>query len=183
MQTIHAIYTKRVTNPVSWLIRWTIPQSRFFFSRSSHVMVVDGDHAIEAHMLYGVRRVPLAKALKGATIVKEALYPVKDAGRGLAWFRSQICTYVPNPPKGMPKWAQALVAVVQRLRHNNYDFKGAFGLGLAPNRDWQDPAAWHCYEGLARALREAGLDVFSDSGFITETTLLSIRHSQPRGLA
>lgn len=176
MQELTVIFTKRMSNPISWLIRWAIPQTRLYIARSSHAMVLDGDHVIEAHMLYGVRRVPLADAIKGATVVGAARYAVRDAAKGCAWFRSQICTYKPAPPSWLPKWAQAGVAVIQRLLHNNYDFKGALGLGMAPNRDWQDPVAWHCYEGVARALLEAGLDVFADTGFITETTLLAVRH-------
>lgn len=177
MQQITVIFTKRMLNPISWLIRWAIPQTRLVIARSSHSMVVDGDHVIEAHMLYGVRRVPLADAIKGATVVGTINYPVVDAEKGRAWFRSQICTYRPTPPSWLPKWAQAAVGAVQRMIHNNYDFKGAMGLGLAPNRDWQDPIAWHCYEAVARTLREAGLDVFADTGFITETTLLAVRNT------
>ena len=176
MQTIEVIYTKRNFNPISLMIRYMIPTSRVSMARSSHGMAVDGDHVIEAHMLYGVRRVPAAVALKGATVVRRAAYPVDDAERGLAWFRSQVCTYQPEVPAWLPKWAQAVVWFVKMIRHNNYDFKGALGLGFAPHRNWQDPSLWTCYEGLARTLLEAGLDVFSDAGFITETTLFSIRH-------
>jgi len=178
-QYIHVIFTARLFNPLSWLIRWMVAPSKVSFSMSSHSMVVDGSYVIEAHMIEGVRRVPRDVALKGARVVREAYYPVPDAEAGLAWYRSQLCTYQPTFASWVPKWVQAVLALPLKMLHNNYDFKGAFGMGLAPNRDWQDPSEWSCYEGVAGTIKAAGLDVFSDWGYVTETTLWSIKHTVP----
>jgi len=71
------------------LIRWTLPQIRFKIARSSHSIVVDGGHNIVATMIYGVRRIPIDVALKGAKVVQEAAYPVEDAERGLTWNKNR----------------------------------------------------------------------------------------------
>lgn len=175
-QYIHVLYTARLWNPLSWFIRWMVGPSKLSFQRSSHGMVVDGDCVIEAHMIDGVRRVPRAVALKGARIVREAYYPVKDAEAGLAWYRAQACSYKPQFASWVPKWLQAVLAIPLKVAHNNYDYKGAFGMGFAPDRDWQDPSEWSCYEGVAGTLKAAGSDVFSEWGFVTETTLWTIKH-------
>jgi len=178
-KSIKVIFTRRTFNPMSLLIRWMVPRSRTTLAGSSHSMVVDGDtgHVIEAHMLDGVRRVPIATAIKGAKVVRIAVYEVADAKAGLDWWRSQICQYKPNLPRWMPAWLQAPVGVVLRLIHNNYDFKGAVGIGIAPDRNWQDPINWSCFEGTARTIKEAGSDVFAESGYMTETILLAVKHS------
>jgi hypothetical protein len=177
-QHIRVIYTAKLFNPVSWLIRWMVGPSKVSFTRSSHGMVVDGVYAIEAHMIFGVRRVPLTVALHGATVVLVADYPVDDAEAGLGWFRSQVCTYIGRRPAWLPKPLQELVALVDLVLHNNYDYKGALGLGIAPDRNWQSPDNWFCYEGIGRALKEAGLNVFAELGHITEGVLLAIRHCE-----
>lgn len=175
MQTIRLIFTKRPKNPISWLIRWAIPQSRFLMARSSHCFVVDDKHAIEAHMVYGVRHVPLSVALEGAVIVAECSYPVSDAERGLSWARSQVCLYEPNLPAWLPKFVRFPLEVFLRMKNNNYDFAGAFALPLEPNRDWEDPSLWHCYEFGAKTIKEAGFDAFSDSHFVTELALFAVK--------
>jgi hypothetical protein len=181
MQTLRVIYTKRRWNPVSWLIRYMLPMSRMKLARSSHAMVVDGEHIIEAHMIYGVRRVPHDVALAGAIIVKDVHYAVPDAEAGLAWFRSQVCTYEPILPDWLPAWLRKAVEIVLRVWHNNYDFKGAIGVAIAPDRDWQNPVSWFCYEAIARMLKAAGLDVFADTGYVTELTLLTINPQMNTG--
>ena len=178
-QYIPVIYPARLWNPLSWFIRWMVGPSKLSFQKSSHGIVVDGDHAIEAHMVYGVRRVPLAVGLKGATVVREAYYPVPDAEAGLAWYRAQQCTYQPQFAAWVPGWLRSVLAIPLHLLNNNYDFKAAIGMGFAPDRDWQEPDKWSCYEGCAGAIRNAGSDVFSEWGFITETTLWSIKHVVP----
>jgi hypothetical protein len=175
-QYIRVIYTARLWNPLSWLIRWMVGPSKLSFQKSSHGIVVDGDSAIEANMIYGVREVPLAVAIKGARIVREAYYPVRDAKAGLDWYRGQKCAYVPQFKAWVPGWLRKVLEIPLYLLNNNYDFKGAFGMGFAPDRDWQDPSKWSCYEGCAGTITAAGSDVLSDCGFITETTLWSIRH-------
>lgn len=173
---IHIIFTARLWNPFSWFIRWMVGPSKMAFQRSSHGIVVDGDNGLEANMVYGVRSAPLSEIVKGAKIVRQAFYPVDNAEAGLAWYRAQACTYAPQFASWVPAWARKLLDVPLRMWNSNYDWEGVFGMGFAPDRDWQDPSKWSCYEGCAGAIKAGGLDVFSDSGFITETTLWSIKH-------
>jgi hypothetical protein len=100
--SIQIIFTKRKWNPFSWLIRWALPRSRFSLALASHSIIVDGAYAIEAHMLYGVRRVLLEVALEGLTEVARRDYAVPDAQGGIEWARKQV--------------------------RKGYDWKGAFGL-------------------------------------------------------
>lgn len=148
MDTLRAIFTRRDFNIASLGIRWMVPRSRLAIAESSHVLAVDGDHAIEAVMLHGVRRVPLDVALRRASIVSVVDYQVPDARQGLAFGRSQI-------GKG-------------------YDYKGAAGLGLSPDRRWQDPQNWFCYELFAAMLAEAGRNLFVDHAHVTGSMLLSV---------
>lgn len=149
MNTLQVVFTKRAWNPISWLIRWAIPRSRFSLSLQSHCMVVDGDYMIEAHMLHGVRRVTHDVALKGLTIVKRVDYEVPDAEAGIAWARNQVGAA--------------------------YDWSGAFGIALGVDRDWKKPGWWFCYEIAAGAITNAGRDVFADTGHITGSILLAIK--------
>lgn len=179
MQYMKLIYTARVWNPFSWVIRWGIPTSRFALANSSHVMVDTGEGSIiEAHMIGGVREVPADVALKGAKVVAVRYYPVRSVEDGLAALRSQLCTYEPKLPRWMrhlPKFVRTGVETVMRMRRNNYDFKGAFGMSLAPGRNWQDPSNWHCYELAAFGLKGAGFVGLAEfAAFITETVLLGI---------
>jgi len=149
MSTITVIFTKRQWNPVSWLIRWAVPRSRFALALSSHCLIVDGDHVIEANMIHGVRRVPTEVGMAGLTVVKTVDYSVQDAEAGLVW---------------------------GRLRDGEkYDYPGAFGIAIRVDRDWAEPGRWFCYELAAAVLKAAGRDAFAYAGYITETTLLSIK--------
>ena len=178
MQYMKLIYTARVWNPFSWVIRWGIPTSRFSLAKSSHVIVSAGDTVIEAHMIGGVREVPADVALKGAKVVTVRYYPVRSVEDGLAFMRAQLDTYEPKLPRWtrfLPKLARSGIETVMRMVHNNYDFKGAFGLSLAPGRNWQDPSNWHCYELAAAALKAGGFQGLSeDAAFLTETVLLGL---------
>jgi hypothetical protein len=145
---VTVIFTKRRWNLLSWLIRWSVPRSRFAFSLSSHCLIDVGDTVIEASMLYGVRETPRDVALKGATIVKITNYQVPDPAAGIAWARAQI---------GAP-----------------YDWRGAMGLGLAPFRNWAQEDKWFCFELAAGVLRAAGRPVFSNLSHIGETALTAI---------
>lgn len=148
MQSIRVVFTKRA-NPVSYAIRWAIPQSRFSLAPASHCLIVDGDQAIEANMLHGVRRVPLVEALAGAEVVATVDYIVPNAEAGLCWARSEAA------------------------RGANYDFKGAFGL-LEPGRNWQDPDKWFCFEFAAMAIHQAGRVMFRNVSHISGATLLAV---------
>lgn len=150
MNKITLVFTKREWNPGSYIIRWGIPLSRFKAALASHCLIKDGDYIIEANMEHGVRRSKADVALKGLTIVKEIEYTVPDAEAGLAWARTQV---------GLP-----------------YDWKGAFGLSLAPNRNWAEPDEWFCFELAAATLAKAGRDYFrEDAGHISGNLLMAIK--------
>lgn len=147
MQKIRVIFTKRRFNPGSLLIRWVLPRSRFYLALSSHALIQDGEHFIDAHMLHGVRR--SKESLKGLTVVKVVEFSVPDAAAGIEWARSQV---------GKP-----------------YDWPGALGLGLAPGRKWANPDKWFCYEFAAGAIVAAGRDAFASTAHVTESALLAIK--------
>lgn len=148
MNTITVLFTRRKWNPVSWLIRWAVPRSRFALSLSSHCLIDDGDVMYEANMLHGVRGADRETALKGLTIVKETRYQVPDRAAGIAWAKAQV---------GAP-----------------YDWPGAMGLGLTPYRDWKQGDKWFCYEYVAGALSAAGRPVFENLTHVGETALMAI---------
>ena len=147
-QTLTLLFTRRKWNPVSWLIRWGVPRSRFALAMSSHCIVDAGDVLYEANKLHGVRAVDRATALEGQTIVARIDYTVPDTAAGIAWARSQI---------GKP-----------------YDWPGALGLGLTPYRDWKQDDKFFCYEFGAAVLRAAGRNVFANLTHIGETALMAI---------
>lgn len=148
MRTITVLFTRRRWNPVSWLIRWAMPRSRFALGLSSHAIILDGDTCYEATMLHGVRAVPKYVALAGQVLVKETHYQVPDPAAGIAWVRSQV---------GRP-----------------YDFRGAFGLALAPDRAWAEDDCWFCYELAGAVLKHAGRPVFANLSHVGETALMAI---------
>jgi len=149
MEQITLIFTKRNWSPGSLLIRWCLPRSRFYNSQSSHCLIEDGEYLIEASMTHGVRRVKREEALKGLTAVNTVAYNVPNAEAGLKWAREQV--------------------------GKKYDFKGALGLAIAPDRDWMEDDAWFCYELGAATLVAAGKDCFRSVGHISESTLLAIK--------
>lgn len=149
MQTITLLFAHRKWNPISWLIRWAIPQSRFALAMSSHCLVDDYDLIYEANMLHGTRGVARDVALDGLTIIKSITYTVPDAAAAIAWAKSQV---------GKP-----------------YDWLGAFGLGLAPYRNWAEDDKWFCYEFGAGVLRAGGRDEFANLTHISEIALMAIK--------
>ena len=123
--------------------------SRFKWARASHSMILDGYHVIHATMLHGVTRQPLVDAMKGQVLVNTITYQVPNESAGLAWACKQI-------GKG-------------------YDFAGAFGLGLSPDRSWQDDDKWFCHELCAAAIQQAGRELFVHTGHVTDSHLLLIK--------
>jgi hypothetical protein len=150
LNTITVVFTRRRWNPVSWLIRWVMPRSRFALALSSHAIVVGPDRCYEATMLHGVRSVDHAAALRGQTTVRTIHYQVPDAAAGIAWVEAQC--------DGKKR----------------YDWRGAFGLGLAPGRDWAEDDRWFCYELAAAVLRAAGRPVFANLSHVGEIALMAI---------
>lgn len=148
MGYITVIFTKRKFNPISWLIRWAVPRSRFALSLSSHCLIDDGDVIYEANMLHGVRGVDRDTAMAGLTVVKITHYQVPDRLAGIAWAKRQC---------GAP-----------------YDWPGAIGLGLTPSRDWKQADKWFCYEYAAGILLGAGRPLFENLTHVNETALMAI---------
>lgn len=174
MRAITVIFTRRKRSPVSWLIRWTVPRSRFALALSSHCIIDAGDSVFEATMLHGVREVDRATALHGQTIVKETRYQVPDAAAGIVWLRQQVCKYQPRKPCWLPARAFPAYSFLAKLLLNNYDWLGALGLGVAPYRKWARDDRWFCYELAAGALLASGRLVFASLSHIGETALMSI---------
>lgn len=152
MTLIRGIYTKRPLNPGSLLIRMVNPVSLFKMSPASHVIVVDGasGYGMEASASHGVRRAPLADMLKGLTVVQAIDYQVPNAESGLSWMRQQTA-------KGA-----------------KYDFKGALGLGLGTDRNWQDDDSWFCFEYFCKGLVEAGRPTFVNASRVGGYMLMSL---------
>lgn len=161
METIRCHYTFRRWNLFSWLIRWMLPRNRLAMALVSHGVIVDGDYIIEASLWHGwaetirkrriggVRRILATQALAGAVIFETVDHVVPNAEAGLRFARQQ---------EGKP-----------------YDFKGAFGLGIAADRDWQEDDCWFCFEIIAAMLHAAGRQVFRSNGHITGSILLLIK--------
>lgn len=168
------LFTRRRRNPVSWLIRWAMPRSRFAFALSSHVIVAVGETCYEANMVHGVRKDSRDVVLAGQTIVRTRVYRVPDAAAGQRWAEQQLCTYRPNLPAWLPAWMRTPLAAALRILNSNYDWRGALGLSMAPGRDWAEEDAFFCYEFAAAWLRACGREVFADLSHVGETALLAI---------
>jgi uncharacterized protein YycO len=152
MSTITVTYTKCVYSPVSWLVRWALPRSRFAWALSSHCYIHDNEnegHYFEANPFKGVRRVDEEQMRRGVTVVKTITYNVSDAQAGMEWLKAQL-------GKG-------------------YDLKGAIGVSLTPDRNWMEDDIWYCFELAAGALRAAGRDVFENLSHVTEIALFSLK--------
>lgn len=99
-------------------------------------------------MLHGVSRQPLADVLKTYRIVARRDYDVPDIEAGLAWSRMQV--------------------------GKKYDFKGAFGISLDPDREWLEDDKWFCHELSAAFLHASRRIIFDKCGHVTDTALLMI---------
>lgn len=148
MELMTALYTTRPFNPMSIAIRAAAPVSIFHMAPASHVIIPDGNsgYVIEANMLHGVRRVEADVALKGLKIVRRVDYLVSNAETGLQALRDQV--------------------------GKKYDFKGALGIALAPDRKWQDDSEWFCSELFAFGLQQAGRYLFEDFARVTPYMLM-----------
>lgn len=146
MQKAVIVLVRRPWNPVSWLIRWALPVSRFRWGRASHSMIIDGEYAIHATMLRGVVREPIQQAMRGQVIVAHREFEVPNAAAGLEWARSQV--------------------------GRKYDFAGAFGLSIHPDREWADDSGWFCHELCAAYLHACGRRLFDKFGHVTDSALM-----------
>lgn len=168
------IFTRRRRNLISWLIRWTMPRSRFALAISSHCIVDPGQTLFEATMQHGVREIDHAAGLAGQVVMRRVTYEVPDLAAGITWAESQLCPHRPRRLKFLPRGLRDLVAALDQLVHNNYDFQGALGLGLAPGRDWASEENWFCYEFAAGFLKACGRPVFENLSHVGETALFAI---------
>lgn len=153
MDVLTGVFTTRPLNPVSGIIRLANPVSFTTPAPASHVITLDRDpnYCFEASMTTRrVQRVRTSTALKGAKVVGRIDYEVPDAEAGWNFLRGEA------------------------IRMARYDFKGAFGLGLAPDRNWQDPEDWFCFELHAMALEKAGRKTFSQNARVTANLLMSL---------
>lgn len=148
MNKAKIIFTIRPFNPISLLIRWALPVSRFKWAKASHSMIVDGDHIIHATIKNGVIRAPYDEAMRGQKIVAVKSYDVSNLEAGLAWARKKAADNVA------------------------YDFKGAFGISLEPDRNWQSEDKYFCHELCATFLHKCERKIFDRLGHVTDTALL-----------
>lgn len=149
MNQLTLLFTKSPWSLTSWLIRWALPRSRFAFALSSHVLVFDGRYAYSVDLFTGVTRTPAREAMRGRVLVKEVHFEVPSLSAAIDFLELQV--------------------------GKKYDLKGAMGIGLNPDRDWNEPNKWFCYELAAAALQAGGRDVFSRLTHVTETALLSLK--------
>lgn len=157
MDKIDVYFTKRIINPMSWVIRLANPVSFCKIAPASHCVVIDGmsGYAMQAAAENGVERLLLVDAMKGLQVVERKSFYVPDAKAGLDWMR-EVATRIPPAP---------------------YDWKGALALGLAPGRNWQEDTDWFCFEYLAMGLEKAGLPIFRNNAHVTAYMLLSLNTS------
>lgn len=154
MDRVTVVFTKSNLSPISWLIRWALPRSRFALALSSHCLVKignekDGYRTFDMGFKMKLTEVEWEKAMKDRVVVATRTYLVPNLEMGIAWAREQI--------------------------GKDYDIKGAFGVAIAPGRDWSSEEDWFCYEFAAAFLKACGLDIFNSLAHITETALLSLR--------
>lgn len=153
MDILTGVFTIRPLNPVSLAIRVANPVSITTLAPASHVITLDEDpdYCFEANMLKRkVRRVRTEEALHGCKVVGRIGYEVPYVHEGYKFLRGEA------------------------EREADYDFKGAFGLGLAPNRNWQSPEDWFCFELHAMALEKSGRPVFRYNAHVTADKLMSL---------
>jgi len=149
MDTINLVFTKSLLSPVSWLIRWVLPRSRFSLAMSSHCLIQFGDSYYQADLFNGVNLIVGGTALSGCTVVKKIAYSVKDAQAGRNFLDNQL--------------------------GKKYDLTGVLGISLAPDRDWSEDDSLFCYELGAGALKAAGRDDFQNLNHITEIALMAVK--------
>ena len=150
MDTITVIFTKDYYNILSWLIRWTLPRSRFALALSSHCLIDIGDGLLYQDIgLSGVFTTNMAKIKETDTIVAIKKYPINNKEAAITFLKSQL--------------------------GKKYDYLGALGLALAPSRKWDEDDSWFCYELAANAISAGGGEQFSNLNHITETALLAIQ--------
>tara|TARA_R110000868_G_scaffold54575_1_gene170488 strand:+ start:5260 stop:5748 length:489 start_codon:yes stop_codon:yes gene_type:complete len=135
----------------SMFIRWALPVSRFKWARASHSIVAHNGFAYHATMRHGVVKEPIAQALHGQTVVAQRDFHAPNVDAAIAWLETQI---------GKP-----------------YDWRGAIGVSLSPDRLWGSEESWFCHELCAAALRESGRNLFIEFGHVNDSALLLMEPS------
>ena len=131
------------------LIRWALPVSRFKWARASHSIVQYNGFAYHATMRHGVVKEPIEQALKGQQVIARRDFDVPNPQAGIDWLDTQI---------GKP-----------------YDWRGAVGVSLSPDRVWGSEESWFCHELCAAALRAGGRHLFIESGHVNDSALLLVK--------
>lgn len=145
---ITVVFTKNIYSPISWLVRWVLPRSRFAWGLSSHCYIDAGDFMYEADPFKGVRMIQKDIALNSNQVVKVINYTVPDRKAGFDFLNAQL--------------------------GKKYDFKGAIGMGITAERDWSEDDKFFCYELAACALKAAGRNSFNNLHHIGEISMMSI---------
>lgn len=149
MDQIIIIFTKNNFNPLSWLIRWALPRSRFALALSSHCFIDCGTGTLfHALAPKGVQETKDRFVGHYDTVVKKKIFNVTDKRCAIEFLRSQL--------------------------NKKYDYKGALGLFLSATRDWNEDDKWFCYELAAAALKAAGRNEFEDLIHINEIPLMTL---------
>jgi len=149
MDQLKVIFTKNYFSPFSWIVRWTLPRSRFALALSSHCFIYDGNgNYYEAVAFKGVVKISSLEMSKNDIIVATKNYQVRDINAAYDFLEKQL--------------------------GKKYDYKGVIGLALNPARNWASDEDWFCYELCAAALKISGGPQFNNLNHITETALLSV---------
>lgn len=147
MDILTILFVKRTGfNLSSMFIRWALPVSRFKWARASHSIIVCGDYAYQATAFHGVTKTLLKDALLKYTLVAKKDFEVLDINSGINWLENQV--------------------------GKKYDFWGAIGLAIKPDRLWAEEDKWFCHEFCAAALQAAGRKLFIDTGYVTDNCLI-----------
>lgn len=149
MDKLTIVFTKDLWSPISWLIRWTLPRSRFSLALSSHCYIQDGNDFYQVLPFKGVHVVTETEMLMKDKVVCKLEYQVPNRNKSIEFLKSQL-------GKG-------------------YDYKAAIALGLRPGRDWDDDNKWFCYELAGAALMHGGREEFNNVFHVNEIVLMSIK--------
>lgn len=149
MDKIKVVFTNTPISPISWIIRWALPRTRFSLSKSSHCYMVFDNTVYETLPFKGVMSRDISQIDKTDKIVNIVEYEVPNKEAGLQFLKSQL-------GKG-------------------YDLKGAFGIALTPDRNWEEDDKWFCYELAAATLKAAGRDEFNNISHVNEVALWAIK--------
>ena len=154
MDHITVIFTKDIWSPISWLIRWALPRSRFSIAQSSHCYIEAGNDGtndstlFEASPFNGVDITTFEDVLKSNRVVAVKNYYVADKKLAMSFLIAQL--------------------------NKKYDYKGAVGMALSPDRIWHEDDSWFCYELAAGAIKAGGGVQFECLSHINETALFAI---------